>query len=130
MTESRRLRVLVTNDDGIDSAGLSALAAGIQAAGHDTVVVAPEDDRSGSSASLGRIVPEDRIKVSPVEMVSGGVAVDACSILHSGTVGAVLTAQNFGASGLAVSLAEEDRWYTETATQLAIEVLAWLAEAP
>jgi 5'-nucleotidase len=167
MTEPRRLRVLVTNDDGIDSPGLRALAAGIQAAGHETVVVAPADDRSGSSASLGRIVPQDHIKVSPVEMVSGGVTVDACtidappgliamaavlgafgdppdvvasgvnlgpntghSILHSGTVGAVLTAQNFGASGLAVSLAEGDRWYTDSATQLAVEVLAWLAEAP
>ncbi len=167
MSEHRRLRVLVTNDDGIESPGLVALAAAIHAAGHHTVVVAPEDDRSGSSASLGRIVPQDRIKVRPVEMVSEGASIDACaidappgliamaavlgafgdppdvvasgmnlgpntghSILHSGTVGAILTAQNFGASGLAVSLAEGDRWYTESAAQLAIEVLAWLAEAP
>jgi 5'-nucleotidase len=167
MTDHRRLRVLVTNDDGIDSPGLVALAAAIQAAGHQTVVVAPEDDRSGSSASLGRIVPQDRIKVRPVEMVSGDTSIDACaihappgliamaavlgafgdppdvvasgmnlgpntghSILHSGTVGAVLTAQNFGASGLAVSLAEGDQWYTDSAAQLAITVLAWLAKAP
>jgi 5'-nucleotidase len=52
------------------------------------------------------------------------------SILHSGTVGAVLTAQNFGASGLAVSLAEGERWFTETAVKVAVEVLGWLAESP
>ena len=37
------------------------------------------------------------------------------AILHSGTVGAALTAQNFGGSGLAVSLDVGDRWYWETA---------------
>lgn len=162
-----RLRVLVTNDDGIGSPGIAALAGAIQAAGHDTFVVAPADDRSGASASLGRIVPKDRIEVWPVDMTWDGRAVTACaidappgliamaavlgafgdppevvasgvnlgpntghSILHSGTVGAVLTAQNFGASGLAVSLAEGQRWFLETATPIAVEVLAWLAEAP
>ncbi|HEY1280211.1 MAG TPA: 5'/3'-nucleotidase SurE [Acidimicrobiales bacterium] len=164
---TRSLRVLVTNDDGIASPGLVALAGAIQAAGHETFVVAPADDRSGSSASLGRVVPQDRIRVQPVDLRANGDAVRACSmkappgliamaavlgafgdppdvvasgvnlgpntghsILHSGTVGAVLTAQNFGSSGLAVSLVESDRWYWETAAAIAVEVLTWLAEAP
>jgi 5'/3'-nucleotidase len=161
------MRVLVTNDDGINSPGLVALAAAIQGDGHDVVVVAPADDRSGASASLGRIVPNHRIKVRPVSMTSGDARIEACSIdappaliamagvlgafgdppdvvasgvnlgpntghsiLHSGTVGAALTAQNFGASGLAVSVADGPRWWTETAGQLAVDVLRWLADAP
>jgi 5'-nucleotidase len=161
------MRVLVTNDDGIESPGLGALATAIQADGHDVVVVAPADDRSGASASLGRIVPSHRIRVRPVSMPTGDGRIEACtldappaliamagvlgafgdppdvvasgvnlgpntghSILHSGTVGAALTAQNFGASGLAVSVAEGPRWWTETAGQIAVDVLRWLADAP
>jgi 5'-nucleotidase len=164
---TKRLRVLVTNDDGVGSPGLVALAGAIQSAGHDVVVVAPNDDRSGASASLGRIIPRHRIKVRPVPMEWDSTRVEACSIdappaliamaavlgafgdppdvvasginlgpntghaiLHSGTVGAALTAQNFGASGLAVSLAQGDKWWTDTAAQLAVEVLGWLADAP
>jgi 5'/3'-nucleotidase len=52
------------------------------------------------------------------------------AILHSGTVGAALTAQNFGGSGLAVSLDVGDRWYWETAARVAVDVLPRLLEAP
>jgi 5'-nucleotidase len=46
------LRVLVTNDDGIQSPGLSALAGVASERGHDTIVVAPNWDSSGASASV------------------------------------------------------------------------------
>jgi 5'-nucleotidase len=53
------------------------------------------------------------------------------SILHSGTVGAALTGQNFGISGLAVSVAWGDDWYWSTAARCALEVLeSHLLEAP
>jgi 5'-nucleotidase len=52
------------------------------------------------------------------------------SVLHSGTVGAVLTAQNFGISGLAVSVATSDPWQWESAAELAVEVLPMLESAP
>lgn len=52
------------------------------------------------------------------------------SVLHSGTVGAVLTAQNFGWSGLAVSVQVGDRWYWETAASVACDVLPLLEAAP
>jgi 5'-nucleotidase len=45
------------------------------------------------------------------------------SILHSGTVGAALTGQNFGISGLAVSVAWGDEWHWATAARCAVEVL-------
>jgi 5'-nucleotidase len=57
------MRLLLTNDDGIASPGLAALAGALMRAGHDTMVVAPQQDRSGSSASLGRVAPENRLAV-------------------------------------------------------------------
>lgn len=52
------------------------------------------------------------------------------AILHSGTVGAALTAQNFGMSGLAVSLQLGSPWQWHTAAQLALEVIDMVREAP
>jgi 5'-nucleotidase len=46
------MRVLVTNDDGVESPGLSALADVVRRAGHDVLVAAPMSDRSGTSASV------------------------------------------------------------------------------
>jgi 5'-nucleotidase len=50
------MRILVTNDDGVDSPGLHALAAAMVVDGHDVLVVAPGDDRSGAGASIGRMM--------------------------------------------------------------------------
>ncbi|MFW2512415.1 5'/3'-nucleotidase SurE [Demequina sp. SO4-13] len=46
------MHVLVTNDDGIDSYGLTVLAHAALAAGHEVSVVAPHRQYSGASASL------------------------------------------------------------------------------
>lgn len=60
------MRALITNDDGIDSPGLAALARVAVAAGMDTVVAAPARESSGASASLlgaeqdGRLLYEAR----------------------------------------------------------------------
>jgi 5'-nucleotidase len=54
------VRILVTNDDGIDSEGLHVLARAMTAHG-DVTVAAPDDEYSGASAALGtlhRIQPE------------------------------------------------------------------------
>jgi 5'-nucleotidase len=52
-----RPRLLVTNDDGIDSPGLRLLALRL-AERHDVVVVAPDEDRSGSGTGIGRFDPK------------------------------------------------------------------------
>jgi 5'-nucleotidase len=52
------------------------------------------------------------------------------AILLSGTVGAALTAQNFGAKGLAISVQAESPWRWDTAATIALEVLDLLVEAP
>ncbi|NLD78068.1 MAG: 5'/3'-nucleotidase SurE [Acidimicrobiales bacterium] len=48
------MRILVTNDDGIDGAGLHVLARRLTALG-DVVVVAPDREYSGASAALGAL---------------------------------------------------------------------------
>jgi 5'-nucleotidase len=50
----RMPRILVTNDDGIDSVGLHVLARAMHAHG-DVVVVAPDAEYSGSGAALGAL---------------------------------------------------------------------------
>jgi 5'/3'-nucleotidase len=50
--------------------------------------------------------------------------------LHSGTVGAVLTAANLGLSGLAVSQDYGDPLRWDTAATLAVDLLEWLDRAP
>ncbi len=46
------MRVLVTNDDGIESPGLKTLAEVVRGDGHDVLVAAPSWDSSGSSSSV------------------------------------------------------------------------------
>jgi 5'-nucleotidase len=126
-------RVLITNDDGIAAPGLAALARAARRHGFDVVVAAPEQQMSGMSAALrvegtdGRL-PLRRtdfgfaVEATPAsivglacrgafgeapEIVLSGINRGAnvgVGVLHSGTVGAVLTAANSGRRGLAVSI--------------------------
>ena len=52
------------------------------------------------------------------------------SVIHSGTVGAVLTARTFGVSGLAVSVAESDPWQFGGAARTARRCAEWMLERP
>lgn len=75
-------RVLVTNDDGIDSPGLHALAHELRAGGFEIVIAAPATQSSGSSASImaeehdGRIAIDRRrlegLESVPAFAVHGG----------------------------------------------------------
>lgn len=159
-------RVLVTNDDGIASAGLHVLAAALDEAGYDVVVIAPDRDRSGIGAAIGLVHADQHLDVEKVEMpgcegiaafaIDGPPGLCVCAgrlgafgdppdivvsgvnpgcntgraILHSGTVGAALTAQSFGCSALAVSVAVSDVWRFDTATRVALDVLPMLLDAP
>jgi len=159
------MRLLVTNDDGIDAEGLHVLARQLARGTHQVIVAAPAFDASGSGAALGVFHADSHIDVkrvhipdcdAPAWAVSGppGLCVLAArlgafgeppevvvsgintglntgrAILHSGTVGAALTAQNFGAKGLAVSVEAVTPWRFDTAATVALEVLDQLIEAP
>ena len=141
------MRVLVTNDDGIDAEGLHALVRAAADAGHEVVVAAPARQASGSGAAVlidpepgdadvpvGRIRIEERtvegavsawaVSASPAicvrlglggsfgeppALVLSGVNPGANTgrvLLHSGTVGAALTAGVMGVRAIAVSLDE------------------------
>lgn len=160
------MRLLVTNDDGIESEGIQVLARHLHDAGHTVVVVAPDGNYSGAGAALGDLhldagLPVRRVELdglpgveawalagppaltvvaarlgafgpSPELVVSGinaGLNTGR-SILHSGTVGAALTGQNFGLSGLAVSIASSDPWHWDAAAALAVEVLPLVIAGP
>jgi 5'-nucleotidase len=160
------MRVLVTNDDGIHSPGIAALALALAEAGHKAVVAAPANDMSGASASIIRVHRDAHIDVARADIGAGdGVeawCVDATpalavltgtlgafgecpdivvsginagvntgrSVLHSGTVGAALTAQRLGLSSMAVSLEPGDPWRWRTAAEVAMEQFDWLTRAP
>jgi 5'-nucleotidase len=159
------VRVLVTNDDGVDSPGLHALAEVAVEAGMDVVVAAPHEERSGASASLvatrtdGRLlvhdvaldgldVPAYGVEASPAYITWAGIRGAFGStfdlvlsginkgpntghaVLHSGTVGAALTAEAHGVSALAVSVSAPDPSNWETAASVASEALSWLLDEP
>lgn len=127
------LEILLTNDDGYDAPGITAMRAALVAAGHRVTVVAPLANRSGSSLSRttsGLIdyyeqrpgvwavdgTPADAVDLALVHImrstppdliVSGsnfGQNVGA-SVLGSGTVGAALAASGQGVPAIAVSVA-------------------------
>jgi 5'-nucleotidase len=154
-------RVIVTNDDGVSSPGLKALARAL-ADEFEVIVAAPSQDMSGSGTGIGRFDIDAGVELTPVDMdgiskaysIDGppGLAVTAAalgafgpvpdlvasginagintghSIIHSGTVGAALTARTFNIKGLAVSVAQSDPWQWETAAHYAKPAAQWLLE--
>jgi 5'-nucleotidase len=160
------MRILVTNDDGVGSPGIVALARAMRDAGHEVLVVAPEGERSGSSAAIGPLHRNTTIAVSecawpeladvpvlaidappatavygaclggfgPVpDLVVSGINPGANTghlVLHSGTVGAALTAAGLGVPGLAASIVSSEtgeyRW--DTAGRFAVACLPWVTE--
>jgi 5'-nucleotidase len=160
------MRLLLTNDDGVEAPGLHALARTCVTLGHEVLVVAPTEDVSGAAAAVGRIRADERIGTRratipglpnvPAHALAGppGLAVMAAclgafgpppdavasginagpntghAILHSGTVGAALTASTFGVSALAVSIEVSEPMQWGTACDVVEPALALLAAAP
>jgi 5'-nucleotidase len=139
------MRIVVTNDDGIESAGLRVLASVCVGLGHKVSVLAPSSDMSGAGAAIGRIHRDERVGLRRLpfsvddthvdayaldgppglaaliacrgglgytpDLIVSGINVGANTghaVLHSGTVGAALTAASFGVSGIAFSLSVAD----------------------
>ena len=125
------MRVLVSNDDGVDAPGIRVLADGLRAAGHEVTVVAPDRDRSGASNSLtldqpvrvkeleGRVwrvggTPTDCVHLAltglldadPDIVVSGinSAANLGDDVIYSGTVAAAMEGRFLGLPAIAMSL--------------------------
>ena len=75
------MRVLVTNDDGIESEGIHVLAAYLEKAGHDVLVAAPDGDMSGTGAAIGVLRPGAGIDVRRVDVP--GCASEAWAVASS-----------------------------------------------
>lgn len=159
------MRVLVTNDDGIDSYGLTVLAHIAAKAGADVIVAAPHRQYSGASASLtsheedGRLalvsarppglapqIASHAVKAAPAlisfvaafgafgprpDFVLSGVNLGANTghaTVHSGTVGAALSATTQGIPAMAVSIASGTPQHWQTAEAVARHAFEWLRE--
>ena len=100
------MRILVTNDDGIEAPGLEALARHAVGAGHDVRILAPQREMSGTGASMGSLALHHPIEVHPrtlpsLEGVSAHAAEAtpaACVIL--GCLGAVGAPPDLVLSGI------------------------------
>jgi 5'-nucleotidase len=155
------MRVLITNDDGIGSAGLRLLAEVAAGAGLEVTVAAPDAERSGSGTGLSALEPGGRLRLSeralpgldgiravavraspafivfaasggafgpPPDIVLSGINVGANvghAVLHSGTVGAALTAAAHGIPAMALSLASAAPAHWDAAGAAAARALAW-----
>jgi 5'-nucleotidase len=164
------VRVLVTNDDGIDSPGLHALARCALDLGWQPMIVAPATESSGTSAGLtaakdARQIAVERRNLPDLpeltayavaahpglialiashngfgdrpELVLSGVNRGANvgrAVLHSGTVGAALTASVNGIRAVAVSLDTDQQdtadLHWSTATDILRDLLPGVADLP
>lgn len=153
------MRVLVSNDDGVDAPGIRILADYLRSAQHEVTVVAPDRDRSGASNSLTldqplrtkrldeRVwsvsgTPTDCVHLAltgllerePDIVVSGinNFANMGDDVIYSGTVAAAMEGRFLGLPALAMSLATGDHHgrHFETAARVACELMARLLVDP
>lgn len=124
--------MLITNDDGIDAAGLIVLEKALLEAGADVFVAAPDAERSGSSHSISlqrplqirekgknrwavtgtpvdtaHLAVNHIMKDNPPELIISGINRGAnlgCDINYSGTVSAAREAAMLGIKSFAISL--------------------------
>jgi 5'-nucleotidase len=153
------MRVLVSNDDGVEAPGIRVLAEGLRAAGHEVTVVAPDRDRSGASNSLTldspirvREIAERvwRVGGTPTDCVhlalTGLLAEDpdivvsginsaanlGDDVIYSGTVAAAMEGRFLGLPAIAMSLVtgESSARHYDTAARAALEITARLLVDP
>jgi 5'/3'-nucleotidase SurE len=128
--QTRPLKILLTNDDGFESAGLKVMHAALAAAGHQVTVVAPATNMSASGMSMTSGVikfekksegvyavygtPADAAVIGlvhilrdvPPDLVVSGTNAGqnlALSTNSSGTVNAAIAATRYGVPAIATS---------------------------
>jgi len=145
------MRVLLTNDDGINSPGILLLAAALRDAGHTVYALAPSADQSGVSHSITflngprKIVPAgentwscdgtpvDCVVIGlmgglpecmPVDAIVSGINRGAnlgTDIVYSGTAAAARQGALCNIPSLALSLAGKGAWHWDMAVAFAVE---------
>ncbi|AEF55632.1 5'/3'-nucleotidase SurE [Marinomonas posidonica] len=140
------MRILIANDDGIDALGIQTLSRYLQAQ-YDTLMVAPDRNRSGASNSLTLTrplqpckvadraykvdgTPSDCVNLALSGVIDGQVDLVVSGINHgpnlgddviySGTVAAAMEARHLGRPALAVSLVGNQHFATAAQVVLAL----------
>ena len=142
------MRILIANDDGLEAKGIQTLALCL-AEKYQTLVVAPDRDRSGASNSLTltrplhpRLIrdgqysvdgtPTDCVHLALSGVIDGHFDLVISGINHglnlgddviySGTVAAAMEARHIGLPALAISLAGNQHF--ETAATVVLQLLS------
>lgn len=152
------MRVLISNDDGVEAPGIEVLARHMTAVG-EVVVVAPDRDRSGASNSLTLDAPirvkrlsENRYRVAGTptdcvhlalcgmldkdpDIVVSGINNSANlgdDVIYSGTVSAAMEGRFLGLPAIAVSLVTSDHVgeHYDSAAQAALSITQRLIVDP
>jgi 5'-nucleotidase len=150
------VRILVSNDDGYFSPGITLLAEALRQAGEVTVV-APERDRSGASNSLTldrpltvkraangyffvNGTPTDCVHIAVTglldwtpDVVVSGVNLGANmgdDTIYSGTVAAASEGYLLGIPSIALSLTSKTGTHFESAIGIAMQLVARLSKEP
>jgi 5'-nucleotidase len=144
-----KVRILLSNDDGVHSPGLIALYEGLQGLG-ELHVVAPDRDHSGASNSLTLQrpltveehpngfysvdgTPTDCVHLAvnglfdqPFDRVVSGINTHANlgdDIIYSGTVAAATEGRHLGLPAIAVSLVNNGQFHYDTAARVVATLL-------
>jgi 5'/3'-nucleotidase len=139
-------QILLTNDDGIHSAGVLALAKAFSAIGNVTLV-APDRERSASSQSLSLHRPVRYEEIAPGRFAVDGTPTDCVlialhhimavqpdlvvsginrgwnlghDIAYSGTVSAAMEAANHDIPAVAISMSSRDELQLNEAAEFAV----------
>ena len=150
------MRILLSNDDGYQAPGLEALHGAISGIA-ETIVVAPDRDRSGASNSLTLEQPirartgENgfiRVEGTPTDcvhlaitglleeepdMVVSGINAGASmgdDVIYSGTVAAATEGRFLGYPAIAISIASHTPRYFDSAARVAVDLVQRLCERP
>lgn len=150
------MRILLSNDDGYLAPGLEALQRAISTIA-ETIVVAPDRNRSGASNSLTltrplRVssapngfmfvdgTPTDCVHIGLTalmdpepDMVIAGINHGSNlgdDVLYSGTVAAAMEGRYLGLPAMAISLTGHNPTHYETAAQVALDLTRQLQDKP
>lgn len=150
------MRILLSNDDGVEAPGLRALAEALNNVG-DITVVAPDRDRSGASNSLTLDMPIRmrkhvngffRVEGTPTDcvhlaitgllenepdMVVAGINAGANmgdDVIYSGTVAAATEGRFLGFPAMAISMVPHEPLYFETGARIAQRLVQRLCNSP
>ncbi len=144
------MRILLVNDDGINAPGIRTLQKALSEAGHDLIMVAPDNERSAASHSITLRKDIHATRIAKNEWAISGTPVDCVvialqkiisdkidlvisginagqnmgeDVLYSGTVAAAVEAAMFGQRAMALSInAYKDQRF-EDATKWFVKLL-------